>query len=155
MNDQQKKPFYKKWWFITLVVIIILGSLGSPSDEMSKDESDSPSAAVENTDDASSTEPQEEEAQYLMKDGDFALVELDSKVGEFGNKYAIGVIKNLSKRTKGYVQVEINLFDKDGVVVGSTLANMNNLEGGQSWRFEAIIMEDSATRFEVKGITGF
>lgn len=93
--------------------------------------------------------------EYIMRDGDFALLELDSQRGEFGVLMVTGAVKNLSKRNKGYVQVEINLLDDNGDIVGSTLANVNNLAGGKTWRFKAPVLEDDAARFEVKNITGF
>jgi hypothetical protein len=70
-------------------------------------------------------------------------------------KYATGTIRNNTSRTYGYVQVEINLYDKSGAQVGSTIDNINNLEPGKDWKFKAVIFEDSATRFEIKDVTGF
>lgn len=77
------------------------------------------------------------------------------KTGEFGIRYVAGTVVNTGKKTYGYVQVEINLYDEQGNQVGSTLANVNNLEPGGRWKFEAIVMEDNASRFKVKGVTGF
>ena len=70
-------------------------------------------------------------------------------------RYVTGTLTNNSGEKKAYVQVEINLLDKSGAVVGSTLANINNLEPGQKWKFKAVVLEKSATKFEVKNVTGF
>jgi hypothetical protein len=75
--------------------------------------------------------------------------------GQYGNRTIAGTVANSTGKTYGYVQVEINLYDGSGAQVGSTLANVNNLAPGAVWKFEAPVLEDSATRYEVKDITGF
>lgn len=69
-------------------------------------------------------------------------------------RYATGQIRNNTNRTYSYVQVEINLY-KDDVLVGSTLDNVNNLGPGEIWEFQALILDDSANRFQIVDITGF
>ncbi len=68
--------------------------------------------------------------------------------------YIVGTVTNNSDRTYGYVQVEVNLYDGD-VLIGSTMANVNNLEPHGSWRFKAASFERSFTGYKVKGVTGF
>ena len=41
--------------------------------------------------------------------------------------YVVGSIRNNTDHSYQYVQVEINLYDRDGDQVGSTLANVDNL----------------------------
>lgn len=70
--------------------------------------------------------------------------------------YVTGTVKNnSSSKTYSYVQVEVNLYDKSDAQVGSTLANTNNLEPGGLWKFKAIVTEDSARKYKVKGVTGW
>ena len=69
--------------------------------------------------------------------------------------YITGTLTNLTGDKKTYVQVEINLLDKSGAVVGSTLANVNNLEAGQKWKFKAVVFGEKYDHFKVKGVTGF
>jgi hypothetical protein len=76
------------------------------------------------------------------------------KSGEFNVRSVVGTVKNTATKTYGYVQVSINLYDASGKQVGSTMANVNNLEPGTSWDFEAVILEDSATTFKVMDVTG-
>ncbi|UZX16529.1 FxLYD domain-containing protein [Thermus sp. PS18] len=83
------------------------------------------------------------------------LLEASSNVDQYGARYVVGKIRNNTKRTYSYVQVEINLYDKNGNQVGSTLANVNNLEPGAVWSFKAPIFEEEATQFKVADITGF
>ncbi len=70
-------------------------------------------------------------------------------------KYVVGTIKNNTNKKYSYAQVEINLYDKSGAQIGSTLANINNFEPGASWKFKAIIVEDGASTYKIKDITAF
>jgi len=76
------------------------------------------------------------------------------KSAQFG-RVVTGKVANTTKKKLGYVQVEINLYDKNGSQVGSTLANVNNLEPGVTWNFEAPVLEDRAKSAKVAGITSF
>jgi hypothetical protein len=86
---------------------------------------------------------------------EFTLEEFDWEYGNFGTLYVVGKVTNNTSKTYGYVQVSINLYDESGAQVGSTLDNLNNLEPHGVWKFKAIVLEDKATRAEVKEITGF
>lgn len=83
------------------------------------------------------------------------VVGFDWGRGQYGNTVLIGTVRNNTKKTYSYVQVEFNLYDENDVQVGSTLANVNNLEPGGTWRFEAIVLEGSARKARLKGVTGF
>ena len=69
-------------------------------------------------------------------------------------RYVVGHIKNNTNRTYSYVQVSINLYD-NGTQVGSTFANVNNLEAGSTWEFKALITENSATEYKIADISGW
>ena len=58
-------------------------------------------------------------------------------------------------RTFAYAQVEFNLYDGSGALVGSTLANINNLEPGVTWRFEAPILEQNVATARYMDFTAF
>jgi MFS family permease len=81
---------------------------------------------------------------------------LDWKRGKYNSLSVIGRAVNTSSKTIGYALVEINLHDKSGAVIGSTMANINNLGPGQTWKFEApVISEENVESFQLKGVTGF
>jgi len=82
------------------------------------------------------------------------LLEATSKVEEYG-RYIVGKIRNNTAHTYRYVQIQINLYDKAGNLVGSTMDNVNNLEPGAIWRFKAPILEESAARYKIVDISGF
>jgi len=86
---------------------------------------------------------------------DLQLVESHVETGDYGIKYIVGSIKNNGAKTYGYVHVTINLYDKTGAQVGSTLDNVNNLEPGGTWKFKAMWLEEDATSYKIKEITGF
>jgi hypothetical protein len=88
---------------------------------------------------------------------DLQLIESHIEPDQYGvYNYVIGTVKNNNAgKTYGYVQVTINLYDKSGAQVGSTLANVNNLEPGGVWKFKAPIFEKDATNYKIKEITGF
>lgn len=71
------------------------------------------------------------------------------------SKYAVGAIQNTTNTTFGYVQVEINVYDSAGNQIGSTLANVNNLEPGSVWRYKAFVYESNADSCRVKKIFGY
>lgn len=89
----------------------------------------------------------------LEKLPDLELLDLDSEADEF-LVYATGHIRNNTDHNYGYVQVQINELDDSGAIVGSTMANVNNLGPGETWSFKAPLTRDGV-RFQVKDITGF
>jgi|LDZS01.1.fsa_nt_gi hypothetical protein len=83
------------------------------------------------------------------------VVETNIEKDQFGNRYVVGTVKNNTDKEYSYVQVEINLYDDAGTQVGSTMTNANNLEPGGTWKFKAPILEENATKYKVKDVTGF
>jgi hypothetical protein len=64
-------------------------------------------------------------------------------------------VANAGIKTYGYVHVSFNLYDSQGNQVGSTFANVNNLEPGKSWNFEAPVLQRNATDFKLIGVSAF
>ena len=85
----------------------------------------------------------------------FSITDLGWKRGEFGNLFVIGKLTNRTDSSFSYIQIEINCLDETGAIVGSTLANLNNLEPHETWKFEAIITDERTKRFRIKGVTAF
>ncbi len=75
--------------------------------------------------------------------------------GEYDNSVIKGIVQNNTDKEYGYLQVEFNLYDKDDNQVGSTFANVNNVEPHGKWKFEAMVMESTARSARLKGVTGF
>nr|DAS99107.1 MAG TPA: zinc-ribbon domain protein [Caudoviricetes sp.] len=73
----------------------------------------------------------------------------------YGARGICGTVKNNSNRNIGYAQVEINLYDKSGNIIDSTFDNVNNIEAGATWKFQAPIINDNVATYSVKNVTGF
>ena len=65
-----------------------------------------------------------------------------------------GTVRNNSSKTYRYVQVSINLYDPSGAQVGSTMANVNNLEPHNDWKFRALVT-NYFDRYQIKDVTGW
>jgi len=125
---------------VLLLAIVVVGMIMSIS-------STAPSSTPSN----SSGVPR---ATAIPKKG-LTLVRYDWKTGEYGNRFIAGTVKNESTKQYSYAQVEFNLYDDSGAQVGSALANISNLEAGSTWNFEAIVLEDKATKAKFKELTGW
>lgn len=68
--------------------------------------------------------------------------------------YITGVVKNNTDKKYSYVQITFKLYDADGAKVGEALANTNNLEPGEKWKFNAMGMTDFET-YKLDEITGW
>lgn len=73
----------------------------------------------------------------------------------YGSRAVCGTVVNNSSRNISYAQVEINLYDRNGNLVDSTMDNINNLEANGTWKFQAPIIEDNVATYKVKNVTGF
>jgi uncharacterized protein YcfL len=86
---------------------------------------------------------------------DFTLVESHVETGDYGTRYVVGTIKSNVNKQFSYAQVTINEYDSSGAQIGSTMANVNNLEPHATWKFKAPILEKSAVDFKVMKFTAF
>lgn len=69
----------------------------------------------------------------------FTILEDVGYADEYGIAYYIeGTIKNNTSKQYSYVQVQFNVYDESGNIIGSCLDNVNNLEGEGTWKFKAI-----------------
>lgn len=145
MSDGVKKPIWKRWWFWLLAVIIVIaiGTSGEDNKDLGTGTVGTGSAPAVSTPAAPSTPsvPALQLVEHSVKKDNFAT-------------YIVGTVKNNSSKQYGYAQVEINLYDTSGAVVGSTLANINNLEPNGTWKFEAIALQEFKT-YKIKDVTGF
>lgn len=94
------------------------------------------------------------QAEPVQKKG-LVVEDFRLEMGEYGVGKIVGTLKNNTKKQYSYAQVEFNLYDDTGAQVGSTLANINNLEPGGTWAFEAGVLEGRATQAKLKGISSF
>lgn len=72
-----------------------------------------------------------------------------------GIQHVTGTLTNKTTKQYGYLQVEINEYDASGAQVGSTLANVNNLEAKGTWKIDAITTSQNVKSVKLKDVTGF
>jgi len=66
--------------------------------------------------------------------------------------YAVGTIKNELDRQRFGVRVELDLFDGDGVKIGTAPDYLSILEPKKEWRFKALVLEKKATSAKLAAI---
>ena len=49
-----------------------------------------------------------------------------------------------------YLQIEIPCYDADGNAVGSAMANVSNLEKGDTWKFEATEFSGNGSKYNIE-----
>lgn len=84
---------------------------------------------------------------------DLELVSHEGEMGEEGPVSVTGVVRNRSGREHRNVRVEISLYDEAGTQVGATSAEINTLDPGGEWRFEAPVSQDSVARYKIDRVT--
>jgi hypothetical protein len=52
-------------------------------------------------------------------------------------------------------QISFSLYDDSGAQVGTAIANINGLEPGNKWKFEAISFGQEFTKYQFIELTGF
>jgi hypothetical protein len=66
-----------------------------------------------------------------------------------------GVVFNRNKKKLSYAQISFNLYDSSGAQVGSAFANINGLEPDGAWKFSAIGLAETASKFKFDDMSGF
>jgi phage-related tail fiber protein len=147
----------KKKLGITLVaclIFVVLAGGSVSSNEKTSEMAESYPETKQTTTNTKTEEVSEQKTEEVAQAPDLEVLELESVSDEY-TRYATGKIRNNNNKTYGYVQVQLNVLDEAGSVVGSTMSNMNNLDPGQTWSFKAPIFEDNAVTFEITDVTGF
>lgn len=66
-----------------------------------------------------------------------------------------GIVENRRPRKLSYAQISFSLYDDSGAQVGTAIANINGLEPGSKWKFEAISFGQEFTKYKFSELTGF
>lgn len=85
-------------------------------------------------------------------------VELTSEYNEYlGYSTKItGTAKNITNKNLSYAQIEFSIYDENGNNLGTALANINNLAKGDTWQFEATLIDfpsSKPTSYKLADIT--
>ena len=88
------------------------------------------------------------------KFNDFEISTTEQCRAEGGIRAICAAVKNNSNTDYKFVQIQINLFNEKGNLIGNTTASVNNLDKKQKWEFTAVVPDGNATVFQVKDIIG-
>jgi len=97
------------------------------------------------------TKTNEALAKDLEESNKYQLIE-HKAITENGIGYISGKIKNNTDEQLSYLEVDINLYDKDGVQVGDTMDIVQNLGARGTWEFKAPVLEGNVAKYEIVSI---
>ncbi|RTH26588.1 FxLYD domain-containing protein [Thermus scotoductus] len=150
----------KLWWVIGgLVVMGLGGSLLPPSS--SPESAPAPVTAPTQTAPTPATNPSQatpatsQPAKEEPKP-DLELIEAKGQSDGFA-LYIVGKARNNTNRELSYAQIEFNIYDKEGNLLGSAMDNVTNWEPGTVWSFKAVFLGDAekAHSFKFKDLSGY
>ena len=99
--------------------------------------------------DTSSSDSGTQEQQEVKRNTDvdkYQVQILDSRNDGFAT-YITGTL--VADRNYSYVQILIPCYDADGNKLGDAVANVNNLNKGESWKFEAMSIDENVATFDI------
>lgn len=135
----------KKGIIIVIIVIILVVVGFSGGNSSSSEEHDETISSKKN----STTE------KFTLLD------DYNGYAGDYNIGYYIeGYVQNNTDKEYSYVSIEFNLYDADGVLIGTAMDNVNNLEANGKWKFKASSLttsEETASiaSYKLKEITGW
>jgi len=172
-------PFYKRWWFWALIILLLAGLAGGGtaaksgnsnknfSAESTQSQSQSGSSASSSESSSSdnsaatseeSSESTEQAAQEEEESAPYTIEKEKLSKDDFGFVSISGQLTNQSGSDVSYLQIEYNLYDKDGAQIGTAIDNTTNLGDGKTWKFKASSLDnvaDEVDSFEVADVTGW
>lgn len=92
---------------------------------------------------------EQQEQQEVKRNTDvdkYQVQILDSRSDGFAT-YITGTL--VADRDYTYVQILIPCYDADGNKLGDAIANVNNLNKGESWKFEAMSIDTNVASFDI------
>ena len=99
--------------------------------------------------DTSSNDGGTQEQQEVKRNTDvdkYQIQILDSRSDGFAT-HITGTL--VADRDYSYVQILIPCYDADGNKLGDAIANVNNLNKGESWKFEAMSIDTNVVSFDI------
>lgn len=150
--DSLNRPLlnYKKNFGITIAIIASLLMLYNVSNAIDGWNS------TNTTSSTSTNVKQSDNSGFVNAANGLELIEHHQCRSEFGTKAICGTILNNSRHDFKYVEVNINLYDAEGNMIDSELANVNDLESGKKWKFEAVITADKPVKeYKIKEISAW
>lgn len=74
-----------------------------------------------------------------------------------GTHYIEGTVTNSNEKDYSYVQIDFVCYDKEGINLGTAMANTNNLGANETWKFKAmgLFSDKTVDHCEYKEITSW
>ena len=94
----------------------------------------------------SGTQQEQQEVKQNTDIDKYQVQILDSRSDGFAT-YITGTL--VADRDYTYVQILIPCYDADGNKLGDAIANVNNLNKGESWKFEAMSIDTNVATFDI------
>lgn len=82
--------------------------------------------------------------------GDWAL-----QRGDYGNYYIVGIVKNNSSQHFKYAQISFITYNGKGEQIGTSWANISDLEPRGTWKFKAHLTNEEVNTVKFSKITAF
>jgi len=138
----------------------LIAQVRSQREQKEKEEQAKKQAEARRKDEEARKKREEEEARNKPVEGEYnvdGLVLLEKTVNGVVDDFTIkitGTVVNRRGKNLRYVQITYKLYDESGAQVGTALANINNLEPGGTWKFEAVGFR-KAKSFKLAELKGY
>ena len=101
-------------------------------------------------------EQPEPEIEIEVPQSDIERMQVQIISAEYDGYFATYITGTLvADKDYEYLEIEIPCYDADGYALGTAWTNVTNIRKGDTWRFEAMILEEAATfdsnRIEITG----
>ena len=123
--------------FALLLLVVVFGG---------DDDTDSDSTDVKTEEVVQVDEQEQQEVKQNTDVDKYQVQILDSRSDGFAT-YITGTL--VADRDYTYVQILIPCYDADGNKLGDAIANVNNLNKGESWKFEAMSIDTNVASFDI------
>ena len=105
---------------------------------------------------AASSSPVHVVPRYLGSSGATISSSLEMTSGPTcSGSYIRGVIRNKSSKNISYVSIDFAVYDASGNRLDSAETFFSDLGPGETWRYEALILDNDAASFKLTAIEGF
>jgi hypothetical protein len=166
VNHGGKGPMITAIVFV-VVFFLIIGALvingyvttataGSPTSSANS------SSEISSAAESSSEEPEQSAAALTSSEPSstesekpaLEILSVECNVDEYST-HVIGKLKNNTSKQLTYVQVQYALYDESGNQIGTALANVNGLDAGGTWKFDAIGITGETSKYKLIDLTGY
>jgi uncharacterized protein YceK len=76
----------------------------------------------------------------VSESSDLQILEHHLTKSQYGNIIVSGTAKNIGPSRLSYGSVEVKFYDSNGNMIGNGIANFNNLDPGETWKFNAMYL---------------